>query len=115
MITVDGRQSLSRGVSLSELGDICLELGCTNAINLDGGGSTNMVGKTVYNQSIHTFNSPTENRKVINALGIVSSAEPQDVAGFKVKTENEVLLSGDKAKNVSGKLVVKAEHKEVEI
>ncbi len=98
MITVDGRQNISRGVSLSELSDICLELGCVNAINLDGGGSTNMVGKTVYNQGIHTFNSPTENRKVINALGIVSSAEPQKVAGFKIKADKSILLSGDSAK-----------------
>ncbi|MBR1969569.1 MAG: phosphodiester glycosidase family protein [Clostridia bacterium] len=97
MITVDGRQSKSRGVTLSELGDICLELGCVNAINLDGGGSTNMVGKTVYNQNTHTFNSPSENRKVINALGIVSDAEPQEVAGFKLKTDTNVIFSGEKA------------------
>lgn len=98
MITVDGRQNISRGVTLSALSDICLELGCVNATNLDGGGSTNMVGKTVYNQNLHTFNSPTENRKVINALGIVSAAVPQKVAGFKIKAENNVVLSGDKAK-----------------
>ena len=44
LVTVDGRQpEESVGMSIPELTDLMLELGCVSAINLDGGGSTTMV------------------------------------------------------------------------
>lgn len=94
-ITVDGRQSSSKGVSLETLADICLEMGAVNAINLDGGGSTAMVGKTLEENSLHYFNAPTENRKVINAVALTSSSESGEAAGFFCRAERENLLSGD--------------------
>jgi hypothetical protein len=42
-IVVDGRRAASRGLTLSELADVLLNLGATDAINLDGGGSSAMV------------------------------------------------------------------------
>ncbi|UKI38697.1 MAG: phosphodiester glycosidase family protein [Clostridiales bacterium] len=45
LITVDGRQADSIGVSLAELSEILINNGIYNAINLDGGGSTTMVAK----------------------------------------------------------------------
>lgn len=39
-LVVDGRQDHSKGVSLHTLSEILLELGCVDAINLDGGGSS---------------------------------------------------------------------------
>jgi Phosphodiester glycosidase len=43
MITVDGRQAgFSVGMNLNELAEFLLELGATDAMNLDGGGSTTM-------------------------------------------------------------------------
>lgn len=42
-VVVDGRTKQSAGVSIPELQRIMLWLGCTDAINLDGGGSTTMV------------------------------------------------------------------------
>ena len=95
LITVDGRQQISRGVTLSELADICLELGCVNAMNLDGGGSTAMVGKTLENNTLHTINSPSENRKVINAVAVVSNAEPGAAVGVYAKSEKSFVLEGD--------------------
>lgn len=95
LITVDGRQSVSRGVTLDALADICLELGCADAMNLDGGGSTRMVGKTLDNNALHTVNSPSENRKVINAVAVTSSAEPGKAAGFEVKPRSNNVLVGD--------------------
>ena len=38
IVAVDGRQTLSKGVTLEELAEIMLEIGCYNALNLDGGG-----------------------------------------------------------------------------
>lgn len=98
LITVDGRQRVSRGVTLDALADICLELGCVNAMNLDGGGSTRMVGKTLDNSELHTVNYPSENRKVINAVAVTSSAEPGKAAGFEVKPEANNVLAGDSVK-----------------
>ena len=42
MITADGREGSSIGLTLMELANLMKELGCTNAMNLDGGGSTVM-------------------------------------------------------------------------
>lgn len=98
MMSVDGRQSVSRGVTLSTLADICLEMGMVNAINLDGGGSTAMVGTTLENQSLHKFNSPSENRKVINALAITNNAERGEAIGVLCQAEAPSVLSGDSVK-----------------
>ncbi len=98
MMTVDGRQSLSRGVSLSVLADIAKEMGMVNAINLDGGGSTSMVGKTLKENKLHNFNSPSENRKVINALAITSDAKAGSLKGFFCEAESDAVLSGDSVK-----------------
>lgn len=42
MITVDGRSESSGGISLYDLADYLLSLGASDAMNLDGGGSTTM-------------------------------------------------------------------------
>ncbi|HEX9930238.1 MAG TPA: phosphodiester glycosidase family protein [Pyrinomonadaceae bacterium] len=49
LVTVDGRSETSAGMSLQELAEMLLEMGATDAMNLDGGGSTTMVleGKVV--------------------------------------------------------------------
>jgi exopolysaccharide biosynthesis protein len=65
MITVDGRSESSGGISLYDLAAYLLELGATDAMNLDGGGSTTMYldGKVV--------NSPSDKggeRKVSDAI-----------------------------------------------
>ncbi|MBO9539140.1 phosphodiester glycosidase family protein [bacterium] len=64
MVTVDGRQKHSVGMTLYELARLLRELGAHDAINLDGGGSTAMVvrGKLV--------NHPSDGveRSVNNAL-----------------------------------------------
>lgn len=95
IITVDGRQTISRGVTQSELADIALELGCQNALNLDGGGSTRMMAKTFWNSELHVVNSPSENRKVINAVSITSGAEEGEAVGIRLKADAETVVSGD--------------------
>jgi len=63
LVTVDGRQKDCPGMTLLELAKFMLhELGCINAINLDGGGSTRLLHKG------DAINSPTENRKVDNFI-----------------------------------------------
>lgn len=43
MIVVDGRQGQSEGLSLPELAQMMINLGCVEAMNLDGGGSSQIV------------------------------------------------------------------------
>ena len=42
LLTADGREGASVGLTLNELASLMKELGCTDAMNLDGGGSTVM-------------------------------------------------------------------------
>jgi hypothetical protein len=53
MIAVDGRSESSGGIGLYDLANYLLELGATDAMNLDGGGSTTMFldGKVVNHPS----------------------------------------------------------------
>lgn len=65
MITVDGRTEASGGIGLNDLAAYLLELGATDAMNLDGGGSTTMfVGGKVVN---HPSDKEGE-RKVSDAI-----------------------------------------------
>jgi exopolysaccharide biosynthesis protein len=57
-ITVDGRHEQAAGMSLHELTRLVQDLGCTNAINLDGGGST-----TLYIRNQGVINHPSDNRQ----------------------------------------------------
>lgn len=44
MVVVDGRQpGMSRGMSLLELAQLMVSLGCVDAVNMDGGGSSDIV------------------------------------------------------------------------
>lgn len=99
MVTVDGR-GFSKGVTQTELAYLMKEIGCYHAVNLDGGGSTQMVGRLPGEKVLSTLNVPTENRKVINALGIFSNAPKTslDQLDISVSAENvfvnhEVTLS----------------------
>ncbi|UEL29224.1 phosphodiester glycosidase family protein [Pseudarthrobacter sp. L1SW] len=51
LVTADGRQTASLGLSIKEAADVARSLGMVDAINLDGGGSTTMaVGGQVVNR-----------------------------------------------------------------
>lgn len=71
LLVVDGRSEKSNGASLLDLGQIMLSLGVTDAINLDGGGSSTMI--TYANGSYTTHNSPSDGslRAVFNSLVLV--------------------------------------------
>lgn len=43
LVVVDGRSTDSKGITAQQSAEIMLELGCFNAVNVDGGGSSTMV------------------------------------------------------------------------
>ena len=70
-VTVDGRQRGSAGLSLLEATALMAELGATDAVNLDGGGSTTFVtGGAVRNQP-----SDGGERRVVSALAVVPAGQ----------------------------------------
>jgi hypothetical protein len=69
MVTVDGRTAAGVGMTLNELGQYMQSLGCVNAMNLDGGGST-----TSWTRGVGVRNTPSDGteRSVTSALGVWS-------------------------------------------
>jgi hypothetical protein len=79
LVVVDGRQpGFSEGISLHELAEMLRSKGCTDAINLDGGGSSIMLIRDKNGKS-ETYNSPSglTHRPVPILLGIVTGKAPQ--------------------------------------
>ena len=62
LVVVDGRNEKSAGVTLHELALIMKSLGCHNALNLDGGGSS-----TMYWKNRGVMNYPSDNKKFDHA------------------------------------------------
>ncbi len=72
LVVVDGRQpGLSEGVTLYELAKILRSEGCTQSINLDGGGSSIMLIRES-GKAVRTLNSPSDgtHRPVPVMLGV---------------------------------------------
>ena len=92
MVTVDGRQpGYSEGMTLQELAQLFLELGCAEAMNFDGGGSTTMVVRNT------VVNSPSGGvaRAVVNALALFSAAPAGPPEHLAIEPTEVSVLSGD--------------------
>ena len=73
LVTINGRQpNISVGMTLSELGNLLIDLGAQQAMNLDGGGSTTMVVRNL----ILNLPSDGKERPVGNAIVIVAGISP---------------------------------------
>jgi hypothetical protein len=85
---VDGRQKISDGATLSEMARIMLDLGCTEAANLDGGGSSAI---NVFGQ---TLNRPSDGkeRPVANGLIILGPKPMPTDSTFKLRLPEKVEL-----------------------
>lgn len=91
IVTVDGRQpGWSVGMSMLELAQLMQRLGCTEAMNLDGGGST-----TAWVRD-GVVNRPSDGieRSIANALLVVSSAPRGEAAAMLVLPRSAVLMPG---------------------
>lgn len=76
LVAVDGRSPFSLGASLQEMASIMRRLGCVEAMNLDGGGSTTLVAMGL------TLNRPSGGRErpVATAL-LVRGSAPAPIFG----------------------------------
>lgn len=106
MLVADGRQAASSGLSLPELAQVMISLGCVEAMNLDGGGSTQMA---VGNQLINLPEGSTIQRPIPNMLAVVKNDSvpflPQIYYNKKIDTgDSECTIVGNNWTNsiVSG-------------
>lgn len=74
ILTVDGRQFVSGGISLTGLSELMIKFGCTDAINLDGGGSTTLSVRGILVNSV----SEGDERPVASALLVFAAQEPAE-------------------------------------
>ncbi|MCE5199364.1 MAG: phosphodiester glycosidase family protein [Armatimonadota bacterium] len=94
LVTVDGRQPMSKGMSLTDLANLMKQLGARNAINLDGGGSTTMSIKGA------VINSPSEGdeRPVADALLVHADQKPvAELPELSISGFGEQTVAGEPA------------------
>jgi hypothetical protein len=86
LLTVDGRQEGSRGLTIREMGEMMLALGATQAINLDGGGSTTMVARRAGETSLSLIGHPSDGaqRSVANGVGLFAAKGSGQATGITV-------------------------------
>ncbi len=101
LVTVDGRQTNTPGFDQTDLAKYMIELGCYNAINLDGGGSTTMVVENSVTGEKEVKNTASTLRKVSTAVGVFSEIEPLENPLYgKAFLSADTIVAGDKV-NVS--------------
>jgi hypothetical protein len=67
LVVVDGRQAESRGLTLDELAQVMRDLGCVEALNLDGGGSSALI---VNGALVNRPEGQESDREVMSALAV---------------------------------------------
>lgn len=96
--TVDGRQSgYSVGASMQQVAERLIELGCTEAVCMDGGGSTTLGASLPGEDAFQVLNQPSDGapRKVSNALFLAAEQGRVSKAKHLVVTPGDaIMLSG---------------------
>ncbi len=84
ILVVDGRSTASKGVVSKVLADMMLNVGCYDAMNFDGGGSS-----AIYVNNLGIRNEPSDGKErgVVNAVFAVSNT-PEDNVVAKIEFED---------------------------
>ena len=75
LLALDGGSETGSGLTIAELATVMGELGCDNAVNLDGGGSTTMVARDPGAAAVTVRSHPLGGieRPVPNGIGIFAT------------------------------------------
>ncbi|MFG1809048.1 phosphodiester glycosidase family protein [Streptomyces sp. NPDC049040] len=75
LLALDGSAETNAGLTVAELAAVMLELGCDDAVNLDGGGSTTMVARDPGAAAVTVRSHPAAGveRPVANGIGIFAA------------------------------------------
>lgn len=102
IMVANGRQApYSSGCDLFDLADMMIKLGCVEAIQFDGGGSSTYLAKYAGTDELTLANSPSDGqeRSVSSSLMVVSKAEPTGIfASAEITPNNEVYTPGSTVK-----------------
>lgn len=97
-VTVDGRQpGFSVGMSLPKLAEYMLSIGCYQAVNLDGGGSTTMV---VRNKVVNSPSDAAGERSVANAILAVSEITASEVIDSFYLWPRQIQIDSTQSKKI---------------
>ncbi len=99
--TIDGRKSgHSIGATMEQVARRLIELGCTTALGLDGGGSTTLAVTKPTDTAAERINQPSDRveRSVSNQIFLVASNQPTgQLSHFHVSADNTYVLAGSSA------------------
>ncbi len=88
LLTVDGRQADSHGLTLRDLAVMMQRLGAHDALNLDGGGSSTLLAREPGSAAPQIENAPSDGteRPTPNGLAVLSPVGSGRLHGFRVET-----------------------------
>jgi len=103
LVTVDGTPALE-GVTMEELSVLMGQLGAERALNLDGGGSSAMVARSLGELDLGMVSSPRHGfeRAVPNAIGIFNRAPETDPSTLFLRGAEGLLIGTEASYEVSG-------------
>ncbi len=96
MATFDGRQDDAKGMSYKTAAQAMRALGCTDALNLDGGGSTTFVLRAPGEKQTSIVNkvSGSSPRQVANALVLMNTAPTGRTENITISPKSRTVLAG---------------------
>ena len=102
-VVVDGRSKRNKGINIEQQASIMLELGCINALNLDGGGSSEMI---INDEIMNSISDKRERRIGAAFLAYRKLADRQVIMTLTGVVKAKVLNVRNKP-NTSGDIVSK--------
>lgn len=96
LVTVDGRNNSSIGMSEQELAEFMKSIGAHHALNLDGGGSTTMGIKYSGDEKTTVVNSPSDGseRPIVSGVGIKTTAPVAEPNYIKITPSEKSTFIG---------------------
>ncbi|PJJ55588.1 3',5'-cyclic AMP phosphodiesterase CpdA [Compostimonas suwonensis] len=87
---VDGRQTTSIGMKLTQFGQLFKDLGAEDAVNLDGGGSSTILAREAGDEQATLLHNPSdgEERLVPNGLGLFVAPGSGTAHGYRLVAEH---------------------------
>ena len=93
MFTVDGRLENYIGMEPEDVANYMLNLGCEDAVILDGGGSTELIA----NDRIRNTLVNGREREILNAFAVKTSAKPGRFDHMEAHMDKEIMYLGESA------------------
>ena len=90
-VAIDGRQKMSAGATLAEEAEILKNMGCTDALNLDGGGSTCL---NVFGLNMNRPSDKAGERPVANGIVFYGPRHLTPEQKLKIVTPASILANG---------------------